>query len=96
MDKIKDALDEVMRSLEKKKRGVPGQDPEENLKKVLTKRELNHIKFEYFSKGIVGISADSSTWLYHLNLRKDKLTAELKKITPAVKGLRLRLGVYTK
>lgn len=96
MEKIKDTLEEVMRSLANKKRGVSGQDPQENLKKLLTRVELNHIKFEYFSKGIVGVSADSSTWLYHLNLRKDKLTAELKKITPAVKGLRLRLGVHTK
>lgn len=96
MEKIKDTLEEVMRSLANKKRGVSGQDPQENLKKLLTRSELNHIKFEYFSKGIVGVSADSSAWLYHLNLRKDKLAAELKKITPAVKGLRLRLGVHTK
>ncbi len=96
MERIKDTLAGLMFSLEAKKRGVAGQCPEENLKKLLTKRELNHIKFEYFSKGIVGISADSSAWLYHLNLRKEKLAAGLKKSIPTVKGVRLRLGVYKK
>ena len=93
MERIRETLEGVMRSLEAKKKGAPGQDPEANLKKLLTKKERGHIKFDYFNKGVVNINVDSSSWLFHLNLRREKLAEQLHKKVPAAKGIRFRLGV---
>ena len=62
------------------------------LKKVLTKKELGHIRVKYFSKGILGLSVDSSAWLYILSLKKDALLQELKKEHPALKNINFRIG----
>lgn len=63
------------------------------LKKHLTKVELKHIKFNYFKKGVLGISVDSSSWLYQLSLKKATLLEELQKSSGnEIRDLRLRLG----
>jgi len=62
------------------------------LKKLLTKRELQHIKFNYFRKGILGISVDSSGWLYHLSLKKEGLLISLQKNLTDLKEIHFRLG----
>ena len=92
MEKIKDTLQSVMQDLVKKKKGGPGEDPESWLRKVLTKRELGHIKLQYFRKGILGILVDSSVWLYSLNLKKEDLLRKLKKCSGQIQEIRLSLG----
>ena len=90
--KIKDTINNVIRSLETKKEG-PGRD---NLygwmQEVFSKKELKHIEFDYFHRGILGIIVDSSTWLYHLNLKKEALLLQLNKRDALVKNIRFRLG----
>lgn len=81
-----------MLGLAAKKTGSPGGHPEQWLKKALTKKELRHIKVKYFSKGVLGISVDSSAWLYILSLKKEELLNKLKQESPAVKNINLRIG----
>lgn len=92
MEAIKDTLQSVIEALEKKRSGAPQENPEELLKKVLTKKELGHIKFNYFKKGIFGLKVDSSSWLYLLTMQKKDLLLRLQKRIDGVKDLRLRLG----
>ncbi|MDD5196461.1 MAG: DciA family protein [Candidatus Omnitrophota bacterium] len=92
MEKIKDTLQSVMQDLVRKKGGVLGEDPESWLRKVLTKRELGHIKLQYFRKGILGILVDSSVWLYSLNLKKEDLLRKLKKCSGQIREIRLTIG----
>lgn len=89
MDAIKDLLTPVLRDLEKK---VCSQDPEELLKKALTKKDLGHIKFNYFKKGVLSVSVDSSAWLYKLNLDKKQLLTKLAKESSGIKDVRFRIG----
>ena len=89
---MKNTIDEVMRNLSSKKTGSSGADPQEWLKKALTKKELGHIKVKYFSKGILGINVDSSVWLYMLNLKKGELLAQGQKEFLGLKNINFRIG----
>lgn len=68
------------------------QDPATWIKKLLTKKELRHIKCNYFRGGVLGVSVDSSAWLYHLSLKKEDLLLRLRKELPALKEIRFKLG----
>jgi hypothetical protein len=92
MEPLKNTLDALMRGLSDKKEGVSGFGPEQWLKKALTKKELQHIKVKYFSKGVLGLSVDSSAWLYILSLKKEELLKTLQKEAPVVKNINLRIG----
>ncbi len=92
MERIKDTILSVLESLAAKKSVNAGLDPQEALKKILTKKESGHIKFNYFKKGILGISVDSSSWLYSFNLKKENMLHNLKKELPDIKDIRFRIG----
>ena len=81
-----------MQGIMEKKTGSGHDNPEELLKKALTKKELRHIKFNYFKKGILGVSVDSSSWLYNMTLQKEKLLIKLNRDSTAVKDIIFRLG----
>ncbi len=90
MDTIKDIVTDVIRGLKTKKRAQDG--PELLLKRILPKKELGHVKFRYLRKGILGISVDSSSWLYQLNLQKPQLLVKLGKKPPTIKDIRFYIG----
>jgi len=93
MEAIKETVKNLMQTWEaKKKKSAALGDPEVLFKKALTKKELAHIKFKYFKKGILGVSADSSVWLYQLNLKKEDLLVKLNKRAKMIKDIRLTLG----
>lgn len=92
MELIKDIVSGLMRDLKNQK--SPQGNPCLLLKKVLTKRELGHVKFRYLRKGILGLAVDSSSWLYHLNLQKQELLAKIAMVkqSPAIKDIRFCIG----
>jgi hypothetical protein len=92
MELIKDTIKNVIQSWRGKKQGSPKHDPEAVLKKILTKKELGHIKFNYYKRGIFSINVDSSAWLYHLNLRKEDLLAGLRRKFSDIKDIRFFIG----
>lgn len=92
MEKIKDTIELVIRDLLAKKSSASKATPEDWLRKVLTKKELGHIKFHYFRKGVLGLLVDSSSWLYSLNLKKDALLNKFKACSPEIKEIRLSIG----
>ena len=81
-----------MRQLDDKKTTFQDAGPQKWLKKVLTKKELGHIRVKYFSQGILGLNVDSSVWLYILSLKKEELLQELKKDNPELKNINFRIG----
>ena len=92
MEQIKDTIASVIGNLVAKKQGEVGGGPEGLLKKALTKKELGHIKFNYFKKGVININVDSSSWLYSLNLKKEELLEKLGKESSKIKDIRFRIG----
>jgi hypothetical protein len=92
MEAIKDTVASVLKKLAAKKSDIQEENPEEWLKKVLTKKELEHIKFKYFKKGLLGVSVDSSSWLYMLSIKKEGLLKNLKKFSGAIKDIHFNIG----
>ncbi len=92
MEKIKDTIELVIQDLLTKKGGVNNEGPEAWLRKVLTKKELGHIRVQYFRKGILGLSVDSSSWMYSLGLKKETILNKLKKCSQDVKEIRFSIG----
>jgi hypothetical protein len=92
MEPLKNTIDKIMAGLVTKKNVSIDADPEQWLKKSLTKKELGHIKVKYFKKGILGLSVDSSVWLYALRLKKSELLSRLKKENSQLNDINLRIG----
>ena len=92
MEKIKETIAGIMQDLAGKKEGAPTASPEALLKNTLTNRERQHIKFKYFKKGVMGVSVDSSSWLYNFTLKKEHLLSQLRYKTDKIKDIRFRLG----
>ncbi len=92
MEVIKDTVKNVIQDLITKKSATGIDGPEALLKKVLTRKELEHIRFSYFKQGVLGLYVDSSTWLYSLNLKKEDLLTKLGVKSKAIKDIRFRIG----
>ena len=92
MEKLKDVIEEVIRNLTTKKLEDKEADPRVWLKKTLTKKELGHIKFHYFRKGILGVRVDSSAWMYSLSLKKEKLLRKIREYNSGIKEIHLSVG----
>jgi predicted nucleic acid-binding Zn ribbon protein len=92
MEAIKDTVTKIMQEAWQKKTLSPGNGPWAWLKKALTKRELAHIKVNYFRKGVLSLNVDSSSWLYSLHLKKETLLLQLKEKAPTLREIRFYVG----
>ena len=90
METIKNVLADVLKGLKAKKSAK--EEPEFLLKRVLLKKELSHVQFRYLRKGVLGVTVDSSSWLYQLNLQKPELLVKLGKKSKAIKDIRFYIG----
>jgi len=92
MELIKDTLKAVFAKIGQRSPADSSSDPFMWLKKTLTKRELGHIKVNYFRDGVLGINVDSSSWLYYFNLNKKALLEKISKRTDKLKEIHFYLG----
>ncbi len=81
-----------MQRLQGKKAALRDNEPQEALKKILTKKELQHIKFNNFKKGVLSFHVDSSAWLYNFNLQKQDLITRFNKQLANLKDIRFYMG----
>jgi hypothetical protein len=91
MERITDTIQRVFKDWEVQ-RQQPQNNPEALLKSILSKKELGHIRVKYFKKGVLALSADSSSWLYHLGLQKEDILFRLRQKTAAIQEVRFCLG----
>lgn len=96
MERINITVREVIKNIAGNKGGQEAAGPHEAVKKLLTKKELAHIKVTNFYKGILYIHVDSSSWLYALTLRKKAFLEELRDAQPPVRDIRFRIGEITR
>lgn len=92
MEVIKDTIKNVIHTLKISQKECAKDNPEVLIKKVFSKKELEHVKLNYFRKGILSLNISSSTWLYHLSLQKEDLLVKLRKESKAIKDIRFYLG----
>jgi len=91
MEEIKNIIEEVIKNLETQK-SSSSLNPQNLIKHVLTKKELKHVRVNNFRMGILSIYVDSSSWLYHLGLKKLKILSQLKKKNQKIKDIHFYLG----
>jgi len=90
MDTIKATVEDLIKKLEAKS---AQEDPRGWVNKFFSKKELAHLKISYYKEGVLGLSVDSSAWLYHFRLKKETLTEKLRKRhKDKIKDIRFRLG----
>lgn len=92
MDTIRQTVSAVMAQLTAEHGKAVEQGPAAWIKRLFSSQERRHVRFGYYRKAVLGLEVDSSSWLYHLNLRRQDLLAHLRQLAPEVKDLRLRLG----
>ncbi|MBP7216152.1 MAG: hypothetical protein KBA46_02585 [Candidatus Omnitrophica bacterium] len=92
MEALKQTIEAVIRTLETRHSREGQRSPEEILKKILTKSEFGHIRISYSTADTVYLYIDSSSVLYHLNLRKASILQKVRALNPDIKDIRLRLG----
>jgi len=92
MDDIKNTIAAVLKDMETRKDRVAASDPAQYFNKVFSKKEQAHLRLAYFRKGILAITVDSATWLYHLSLRKQELLRKLVELSGEVKDVRFVIG----
>jgi hypothetical protein len=93
VEPIKQTISSILQELRQKKEKASFRDPADILKKGLAKKELSHVEFSSFAKGILRLKVDSSTWLYYLNLRKDALITRFSEDLPGIKDIKFSIGV---
>lgn len=94
MEVIKDTIKNIMQDWAEKKAAFKKENPERWLNAVFTKKAKGHIRFNYFKKGVLAVSVDSSSWLYNLTLQKEALLKKLRLKASAAKDIRFRLGEF--
>ncbi len=92
MEAIKETINNIMLVWGSKKNSANFYNFENLLNKLLTKKEIRHIKFNCFKKGILEIKVDSSNWLYYFNLKKNELLISIRKEIMDIKDIRFYLG----
>ncbi len=92
MEAIKETINNLMLVWGKKKKSEDFYNFENLLNKLLTKKEIGHIKFNYFKKGVLDIKVDSSNWLYYFNLKKKELVVSMRLEVESIKDIRFHLG----
>lgn len=92
MEAIKDTIQKVIRNLGSKNKSAAEDNPVALLGRMFSKKDLRHIKFSYFKKGILVLNVDSSARLYTLTLQKEPLLAKLRGVSPKAKDIRFRIG----
>jgi len=91
MDQIKDVLHSVIHDLMKQKKGVDFQKAQDVLKKAIGAKAFAHTQIVYLTKEKIRVNVDSSSRLYDLNLRKERIAREINDGLN-IKDIRFRLG----
>jgi len=91
MELIKDTVQAVIKAWDEEIKAGRG-SPASLLKSILTKKELQHARVNYFKKGVLSVNVDSSGWLYHLGSKKEALLAKLRKQSGGIQDIRFYIG----
>lgn len=89
---IKDAVMNVMGRLQVREGPAGEQDPLDVMKNILTKSETEHIRINYFKKGIIFAYVDSSSWLYTCTYKKETYLKQIRLSCPSVQDIHFRIG----
>jgi len=91
MEKIKNIIPEVVKTLSRK-------EPQEETKiqrvwdNLLDGKVKKHTKLFGIKEGKIMVCVDSPAWMFHLNLKKNKLLKEIKEEIPELTEICFKIG----
>lgn len=88
MEKIKETIYRVIQELDHKQKDSYPDAIGTWLASALSAKERRHISSYSQHKGILRLRVDSSSWIYHLNLKKEVLLGGIRQHLPQVKDIR--------
>lgn len=92
MEKIKETIYRVMHELDNKQKNPQTDAIGAWLQKALSTKERKHISSYSEYKGILRFKVDSSSWIYHLNLKKEALLSGIRQCLPQIKAIRFSVS----
>ncbi len=90
-DELKDILKDVWKDLAKKQKDQDAEKVQAAWDRMVGPKASVHTRIVYLTKEKIRVNVDSSAWLYTLNLEKERLETELKKVL-GIGELKLVLG----
>ncbi len=90
-DELKDILKDVWKDLAKKQKDQDAEKVQAAWDRMVGPKASAHTRIVYLTKEKIRVNVDSSAWLYTLNLEKERLETELKKVL-GIGELKLVLG----
>jgi len=92
METIKETIYQVMHELDTLQKHSHSDEISAWLQKALSIRERKHIRSYSEYKGVLRLRVDSSSWLYHLNLKKEVLLTGVRQCLPRVQEIRFSVS----
>ena len=88
MENIKQTIYRVMQNLGDKKKDSRSDIIGACLQRLLSPKERRHISSYSEYKDVLRLKVDSSSWIYHLNLKKEILLGGIRQQLPRMKDIR--------
>ncbi len=88
---VKSILKDVLSDLKKKRKGIDFEKASAAWERIVGPGVSRHTKIVYLTKDRIRVNVDNSSSLYDLNLRKDRISKELKKAIK-IEDIRFTLG----
>jgi hypothetical protein len=92
METIKETILRVMHELDTRLKNSHSDEIGAWLQKALSPKECKHISSYSEHKGVLRLKVDSSSWIYHLNLKKEVLLAGVRQCVARVKEIRFSVS----
>ena len=64
-------------------------------KRILNKKELKHTKIKGLKQGDLFVTVDSSTLIFHMNMKKNKILKEINKEVSEINNIVFKIGKIT-
>ncbi len=96
MEKLGEALKQVLDDLARKRKQDGTSSVQERFSALLTAREREHAAAAYFRKGVLGVTVDSSSWMYYFITRKKDLLAGMSAHLAGLNDIKFTVGTVAK
>lgn len=94
MEEIKEIVKTVLENISSK--SPQGMQPVEKIwDGLLKEKERRHTRIIGLKNGQLLVSVDAPAWLFQLNLKKRKITENLQRECPEIKGISFKIGKTT-
>jgi hypothetical protein len=96
MEKLGETVKQVLDDLSRKRGNDGAPSIQERFSSLLTAKEKEHASAMYFRKGILGVTVDSSSWMYYFITRKKDLLSGMSGHLKGLNDIKFTVGMTAK